>query len=87
MACGITFILGSYSSNSDLKSALNDLSIALSPWYARRKDSSARALMSVGSFCPVEVRECWSIPFTMASARLPWWLIFSRFCIITEQKI
>ena len=36
-----------------------------------------KALISVGSFTPVLVRECSSIPFTIASARLPWWFIFS----------
>ncbi len=36
-----------------------------------RKYSSAKALTSVGSFFPVLLRECCSMPFTIASARLP----------------
>ena len=34
-------------------------------------------------FLPVLFCECCSIPFTMASARLPWWFIFSSFSFIS----
>ena len=43
--------------------------------------------MSVGSFDPLLLRLCCNIPLTIASARLPWWFIFSRFCFTSSAII
>ena len=81
------FIFPMLISKSVLIVALNDLSFALIPWKDNRRYSSAKTFISVGSFWPALTWECCSIPFTIESARLPWWFIFCSFSLISLRIV
>src|SRR5206468_7245379 len=58
ISCEIILAFPMLSSKSVLIVALKNLSFARRPWYARRKYSSANALILVGSFTPLLLRLC-----------------------------